>query len=76
MLTGILDLGSIPYESVDEVPESGYSDVNDSTGVASRRATSMRSASRSSRGVLPINYAKLEADAGGDPVPKIRSPGS
>ena len=32
--TGILDLGSIPYESVDEVPESGYSDVNDSTGVA------------------------------------------
>ena len=32
--TGILDLGSIPFESVEELPESGYSDVNDSTGVA------------------------------------------
>ena len=32
--TGIQDLGAVPYESVEQVPEGGYSDVNDSAGVA------------------------------------------
>jgi hypothetical protein len=58
--TGIRDLGSVPYESVEEVPEDGYSDVNDSAGVAVQaghvyafRITSPRAA------FLAINYAKL-----------------
>ena len=58
--TGIQDLGAVPYESVEEVPDGGYSDVDDSTGVPVEaghvyafRLTSPRA------GFLAINYAKL-----------------
>lgn len=58
--TGIRDLGAVPYESVEEVPESGYSDVNDSAGVAvqSGHVYAFR-ITRSQGGIVPINYAKL-----------------
>lgn len=58
--TGIQDLGAVPYESVEEVPDGGYSEVDDSTGVPVEaghvyafRITSPRA------GILAINYAKL-----------------
>ncbi|HEY7471031.1 MAG TPA: hypothetical protein VIE68_01665 [Gemmatimonadota bacterium] len=60
--TGIRDLGAIPYESVEEVPDGGYSDVNDSTGVAVQagHVYAFR-ITQEQGGILPINYAKLEA---------------
>jgi hypothetical protein len=58
--TGIQDLGAVPYESVEEVPEGGYSDVNDSAGVAveSGHVYAFR-ITRQQGGIVPINYAKL-----------------
>ncbi len=58
---GIQDLGAIPYESVTEAPEGGYSDVNDSTGVSvvAGHVYAFR-ISQLGQGVVPINYAKLE----------------
>jgi hypothetical protein len=58
--TGIQDLGAVPYESVEEVPEGGYSDVNDSAGVAVQpgHVYAFR-VTRQQGGIVPINYAKL-----------------
>jgi hypothetical protein len=58
--TGIQDLGAVPYESVQEVPEGGYSDVNDSAGVAVQpgHVYAFR-ITRQQGGIVPINYAKL-----------------
>ncbi|MGH7571045.1 MAG: hypothetical protein ACREMK_04280 [Gemmatimonadota bacterium] len=58
--TGIQDLGPIEFDSVIEVPEAGYSAVDDSTGVAvvEGHVYAFR-ISRISSGVIPINYAKL-----------------
>lgn len=58
--TGIQDLGAVPYESVEEVPEGGYSDVNDSAGVAVEpgHVYAFR-ITRQQGGIVPINYAKL-----------------
>jgi hypothetical protein len=58
--TGIQDLGAIPFESVEEVPEDGYSDVDDAAGVAveTGHVYAFR-ISRSQAGIVPINYAKL-----------------
>jgi hypothetical protein len=68
--TGISDLGAIPYESVEEVPEGGYSDVNDSTGVVveSGHVYAFR-ISRQQGGVVPINYAKLGVTQVGSEFP-------
>ncbi|MGH7566295.1 MAG: hypothetical protein ACREK2_05650 [Gemmatimonadota bacterium] len=58
--TGIQDLGAVPYESVEEVPEGGYSDVNDSAGVAVQQGHVYAfRITRSQGGIVPINYAKL-----------------
>ena len=58
--TGIQDLGAVPYESVDEVPEDGYSAVDDEAGVPveAGHVYAFR-ISRSQGGIVPINYAKL-----------------
>lgn len=58
--TGIQDLGAVPYESVEEVPEDGYSDVDDEAGVPveAGHVYAFR-ISRSQSGIVPINYAKL-----------------
>jgi hypothetical protein len=58
--TGIQDLGAVPFESVEEVPEDGYSDVDDAAGVAveTGHVYAFR-ISRSQGGIVPINYAKL-----------------
>jgi hypothetical protein len=58
--TGIQDLGAVPFESVEEVPDGGYADVDDSTGVAveAGHVYAFR-ISRSQGGIVPINYAKL-----------------
>lgn len=58
---GIQDLGAVPYASITVAPESGYSDVNDSTGVAvvEGHVYAFR-ISQLGQGVTPINYAKLE----------------
>lgn len=58
--TGIQDLGAVPFESVEEVPEDGYSDVDDAAGVAveAGHVYAFR-ISRSQGGIVPINYAKL-----------------
>jgi hypothetical protein len=68
--TGIRDLGAVPYESVEEVPEDGYSDVNDSTGVAVQagHVYAFRIAQEQG-GIVPINYAKLEATQVGTQFP-------
>jgi hypothetical protein len=58
--TGIQDLGTVDFESVVEVPDGGYSAIDDSTGVVAVeghvyafRISLLRT------GVIPINYAKL-----------------
>ena len=58
--TGIQDLGAVPFESVEEVPEDGYSEVDDANGVAveTGHVYAFR-ISRSQGGIVPINYAKL-----------------
>ena len=59
--TGIRDLGAVPWESVDEVPEGGYSDVNDSAGVPveAGHVYAFR-ISRQQGTIVPLNYAKLQ----------------
>lgn len=58
--TGILDLGTAPFESIEEVPEGGYSDVNDSTGVAVQQGHVYAFRITRQQGqIVPINYAKL-----------------
>ena len=58
--TGIQDLGAVPFESVEEVPDDGYSDVDDAAGVEveAGHVYAFR-ISRSQGGIVPINYAKL-----------------
>lgn len=71
--TGIRDLGAVPWESVEEVPEGGYSDVNDSAGVPveSGHVYAFR-ISRQQGTIVPLNYAKLQVievgtEVAGDP---------
>lgn len=68
--TGIRDLGAVPWESVEEVPEGGYSDVNDASGVAvqSGHVYAFR-ISRQQGTIVPINYAKLQVIDVGTEVP-------
>lgn len=72
---GMQDLGAVPFESVVEVPEEGYSDVNDSTGVAvvEGHVYAFR-ISRITGGLVPINYAKLAVTDVGQQFPD--DPGS
>lgn len=59
--TGFIDLGPIPFESVEEAPEDGYSAVGDSTGVPviEGHVYALRVADLSISAV-PINYGKIE----------------
>ena len=68
--TGIQDLGAVPWESVEEVPGNGYSDVNDSTGVAvlSGHVYAFR-LSRQQGTIVAVNYAKLQVTEVGTEVP-------
>ena len=68
--TGIQDLGAVPWESVEEVPDGGYSDVNDSTGVAvqSGHVYAFR-ITRQQGTIVPINFAKLQVIDVGTEVP-------
>lgn len=68
--TGIRDLGAVPYESVEEVPEGDYSDVNDPAGVAveAGHVYAFRLTSQQ-LGVRTFNYAKLEVTQVGTEVP-------
>jgi hypothetical protein len=67
---GIQDLGAVPFESVVEVPEQGYSAVDDSTGVAvvEGHVYAFR-ISRVTGTIVPINYAKLLATDVGQQFP-------
>ena len=58
--TGIRDLGPVDFHSVIEVPDNGYSAIDDSTGVpvVEGHVYAFR-ISRLSAGVIPINYAKV-----------------
>ena len=69
--TGIRDLGTVSYESVEEVPDDGYSDVNDSAGVAvlPGHVYAFR-ISQQQGSVVPVNYAKLEAVQVGTEFPE------
>lgn len=73
--TGIQDLGAIPYESVEEVPDGGYSDVNDPEGVEveAGHVYAFRM-TRQQGGIAPINYAKLGVTQVGSEFPT--QPGS
>lgn len=71
--TGIQDLGPVDFDMVIEVPESGYSAVDDSTGVPAveGHVYGFR-ISQLSTGVIPINFAKLRiietgVESPGDP---------
>ena len=68
--TGIQDLGAVPWESVEDVPGDGYSDVNDSTGVAvlQGHVYAFR-LSRPQGTIVPINFAKLQVIEVGTEVP-------
>ena len=68
--TGIQDLGAVSWESVEEVPEGGYSDVNDEDGVAVQtgHVYAFR-ISRQQGTIVPINYAKLQVIDVGSEVP-------
>ena len=69
--TGIRDLGTVPYESIEEVPGDGYSDVNDSTGVAVQQGHVYAfRITRQQGSVIPINYAKLEVLQVGSEFPE------
>lgn len=69
--TGILDLGAVAFESVEELPEEGYSDVNDSTGVGVQQGHVYGfRITRQQGSVLPINYAKLQAIEVGSQFPQ------
>lgn len=70
--TGILDLGTVAYESIEELPGEGYSDVNDSTGVSVQQGHVYAfRITRQQGSVLPINYAKLEVIEVGSEFPEI-----
>jgi len=58
--TGIQDLGAVSFESVVEVPEDGYSAVDDTTGVPviEGHVYAFR-LTRIGNVVVPINFAKL-----------------
>lgn len=68
--TGIQDLGAVPWESVEDVPGDGYSNVNDSTGVAvlSGHVYAFR-ISRQQGTIVPVNFAKLQVIDVGTEVP-------
>ena len=68
--TGIQDLGAVSWESVEEVPGDGYSDVSDSNGVAvvSGHVYAFR-ISRPQGTIVPINFAKLQVIEVGSEVP-------
>lgn len=68
--TGIQDLGAVSWESVEDVPGDGYSDVNDSTGVAvlPGHVYAFR-ISRQQGTIVPINFAKLQVIEVGTEVP-------
>jgi len=69
--TGIIDLGTVPFESIEEVPESGYSDVNDPTGVAVQQGHVYAFRITRQQGqIVPINYAKLEVIQVGSEFPE------
>lgn len=58
--TGIQDLGAIDFDTVIDVPEGGYSSVEDSTGVpAVEGHVYAFRISLLTGGAIPINYAKL-----------------
>lgn len=72
--TGIIDLGTVPFDAVESAPVGGYSSVNDSAGVPAieGHTYAFRISFVATRGVVPINYAKLSViDVGqafaGDP---------
>lgn len=58
--TGIQDLGAVDFDTVIEVPEDGYSSVDDSTGVpvVQGHVYAFR-ISLLTGGAIPINFAKL-----------------
>lgn len=58
---GIQDLGDVAFDAVEEVPEDGYSAVEDTTGVpvVDGHVYAIRIADLG-LDVVPINYAKLE----------------
>ncbi|CAN5264988.1 hypothetical protein BH18GEM1_BH18GEM1_04240 [soil metagenome] len=68
--TGIADLGSVPFESVEEVPGDGYSATSDSSGVAviEGHVYAFRILIQGLAG-SPINYAKLEVITVGQELP-------
>jgi hypothetical protein len=68
--TGIQDLGAVPWESVEEVPDGGYSEVNDASGVAvqSGHVYAFR-ITRQQGTIVPINFAKLQVIEVGTEVP-------
>lgn len=59
--TGIIDLGAVPFDTVDRAPAGGYSSVNDSDGVPAieGHTYAFRISFIATGGVVPINYAKL-----------------
>ncbi len=57
---GLLDLGAVPFASVMEVPESGYSSVSDTLGVPVQEGhTYAIRIAIPSQGLVFINFAKL-----------------
>jgi hypothetical protein len=68
--TGIQDLGAVPWESVEEVPDGGYSDVNDASGVAVQAGHVYAFRITRQQGtIVPINFAKLQVIDVGTEVP-------
>jgi hypothetical protein len=68
--TGIQDLGTRPFDSVTEVPESGYSSPSDSLGVPVLAGhTYALRISIAGQSVIPINYAKLHVLEVGQQLP-------
>lgn len=68
--TGIQDLGALSFESVREVPDGGYSAVDDTTGVpvVEGHVYAFRM-TRIGGVVVPINFAKLVAIEVGTQIP-------
>lgn len=72
--TGIIDLGSVPFDAVESAPGGGYSSVNDPAGVPviEGHTYAFRISFVATGGVVPINYAKLsvidvDQEFAGDP---------
>lgn len=59
--TGIIDLGAVPFGTVETAPPGGYSSVNDPAGVPviEGHTYAFRISFINTGGVVPINYAKL-----------------